>query len=253
MHPPVPEDPPAAAWGYGPPPPPPPPPGYQPAPYSKPQLPAPPAHRNTGLIVGLAIASVVALAGVVAALLLALGGSEEPVQAEKAAALAPAQTVVTQVIRERSRSRSSGSSTRSRSRSSAPAVTPVTRSASRDRDTSVATVTDTQRRSAAENAVRRHWSLIESGQYSAAFALLASSATTASAGTWVQEHVEDDLSSADLSVSASLTSPTSARVDVLRLRTVANSGCFTWTGSYDVGKIGGVWKITKANLTRSGC
>ena len=251
------EAPATAQWSYGPPPPPmpPAPPGYQQAPYPVPQ-PAPAGGRNTGLIIGLVVASVVALAGVAAALLLALGGGDDdPVAARNAAATTPAQTVVTQIIRPRS---TSPSRTRDRNRSSNSSgsrtpIAPVAANETPERSNVASTVTDAQRRSAAESAVERHWSLIESGQYSAAFNLLASSATTASESTWVQEHVEDDLTSADISVSASLTSSTTARVDVLRLRTMAESGCFTWSGSYDVAKLGGTWKITKANLTRSSC
>jgi hypothetical protein len=199
------------------------------------------------------VASVVALAGIVAALLLTLGGrDEQPVQA--AVVTQAAQPTVT-VIRERTTTTRSDSTRRRRaisgSSSARSSFTPPT-SSPRNRSS---TLTDTSLRAAAENAVRRHWRLIESGSYDAAFDLLASSATSASRSTWVSEHVQDDLTSADLSVSATLTSPTTARVNVLRLRTVANSGCFTWTGSYDVAKIGGPWRISKANLERSdsGC
>ena len=245
-------DPAPIAWGYGEQPPMPPMPPMPPV-YQHPAYPAPPpSGRNTPLIVGLVIASITALAGVAAALLIALGNDgEAPVRAENAAATTPAQTVVTQIVRERSRRRDSSDgssrsgSSRQGSSSPAPSSPPASSASSG--------ATDGQRRAAAENAVRRHWSLIESGQYSAAFSLLASSATTASESTWVSEHAEDALTEADLSVSASLTSPTTARVDVLSLRTVANSGCFTWTGSYDVAKSGGAWKIAKANLTRSDC
>lgn len=253
--PPASEEPATARWSYGPPLPPPPPaapPVYPPPPVYP--APAPSGGHNTGLVVGLVIASVVALAGVAAAVMLAVSAGGDGVETSNAAATTPAQTVVTQVIRERSTPRRSGSE-RARSRSASRSVQPLSgpSNSSPKRERAVNRVTDAQRRAAAESAVRRHWALIESGQYSSAFNLLASSASTASQSAWIAEHEEDDLSSADVSVSASLTSPTTARVNVLRLRTVANSGCFTWAGSYDVAKLGGTWRITKANLSRSPC
>jgi hypothetical protein len=34
---------------------------------------------------------------------------------------------------------------------------------------------------------------------------------------------------------------------------MAASGCFTWTGSYDLQRIGGVWRIAGSHLERRPC
>lgn len=239
--------PPQTAWGYGPPPGGPPP-GYAPAPYQ----PAQPPERRSGAgpLVALAIACVVALAGIGAAILVAVGGGgDEPVQATNAAQTAP-RTVTeyrdppraTPRRQEQTRPRRQPPSAPSGTPASPPpAVTPVARQRSTPR---------VAEKAAVENTVERHWQLIESGQYDAAFDTLAIPQSRAG---WVAEHQKDSLSSVDVAVSATVHSSTSATAQILTLRTVANSGCFTWSGSYDMTKSGGSWKISKSNLSRSPC
>ena len=245
--------PPPPGWGYGPPAGGPPP-GFAPAPYQ----PAPPPARRGGgaTVVALVVASIVALAGVAAAVLIAVGGSgDDPVQATNAAQTEPRTvTEFRDPPREprrqtprRSRPRSNGTAPRQSNPTPRSTPTPI------PTPTSTASTPSTPRlaeRAAVENTVERHWQLIESGQYDAAFDSLMIPQSRAG---WVAEHEKDALSDVDVSVSATVHSSTSATAQILNLRTVANSGCFTWTGSYDMTKSGGDWKISKSNLSRSAC
>ncbi|MDX8152100.1 hypothetical protein SK069_10885 [Patulibacter brassicae] len=102
-------------------------------------------------------------------------------------------------------------------------------------------------------AIRRHWSMIEAGRYEEAYALLGPNLQT-SMPRWVAEHRADALSSASLTLGTpDIRSSTRASVPVLSMRTVANSGCYRWSGSYDMVRVGGVWRIDRSTLTRSAC
>jgi hypothetical protein len=117
------------------------------------------------------------------------------------------------------------------------------------------TVNSVSEGAAVQNAVERHWSLIESGNYAGAYDLFAPAmqARFARSG-WISSEEQDDLTSEDVSVDPTMTSPTSATATIVSMRTDSEaSGCHTWSGSYDLQKIDGDWRISKSNLVRGSC
>lgn len=236
--------PPAAPGAYGPPAPPPPPPPYGTVVY---QSPPPPSGHNAATYVALGVASVIAVAAVAVAIVLASsggGGEPQPIGAAQVATTPPTVTIVREPP---ARTRTS---TGRSSASSGGFVAPTTPRSTRRSSTSSPRLSASAA-AEAENAVERHWRLIESGNYAAAYDLLAPG--TQSRGPWIAEHVKDALSDVDLNVDATVNSSTSATVRVLHLRTVANSGCNEWTGFYDMAKISGTWRIQKAKISNTPC
>jgi hypothetical protein len=251
---------PTAAWdtqAYAAPPAPPvgPPPGVY-MPYPQPPQQPPPSTGNRGLIVGLAGALAVAVAGIVAAVLLTSGGTDNtPTVAAAAAAAtqqaaAPTRTVVT-IVEKAAKSKSTSSSTSTEKSSS---LRSPNRNVSR-RSTSSAGATASSasvERVAVAQVVRAHWSNIESGNYAAAFSALAPG--TQSQSSWISAHEQDGLTSASISLGTpTMTSATTATVPVLSLRTNAASGCNIWSGHYEMVNVGGSWKINKAKISNSSC
>jgi hypothetical protein len=106
-----------------------------------------------------------------------------------------------------------------------------------------------------ERAVSTHWSLLVAGSYDQAYDALApafKAEVPREAWTHVQE--QDELSAAEVETRAELgPSGDAARAEVMAMRTVATSGCFTWTGSYDLQRVDGAWRIAGSHLTRSPC
>ena len=106
-----------------------------------------------------------------------------------------------------------------------------------------------------ERAVTLHWSLIEQGRYRLAYEALAPGlqARIPRAG-WIRAQRQDRLTDVSLEHTAELgPEPGTARVAVASMRTEANSGCFTWTGAYELQLIDGVWRISGSKLTRRPC
>ena len=101
------------------------------------------------------------------------------------------------------------------------------------------------------SVVQAHWADIERGDYSAAFGLLAPGSQSES--SWISAHQSDALINASISLGSPSVSGSSATVPVLNLHTVADSGCFNWSGHYEMSKIGGSWRIGKAKISRSSC
>jgi serine/threonine-protein kinase len=108
---------------------------------------------------------------------------------------------------------------------------------------------------AVEAAVRRHWRLIEAGNYGAAFDRFAPELQRAqSRARWIAGQKRDGLYVAQVDVEPAILSPTTATARVVRLRTNASrSGCHTWSGTYELRKIEGAWRISKAALTSRKC
>jgi serine/threonine protein kinase len=104
-------------------------------------------------------------------------------------------------------------------------------------------------------AVQRHWRLLEAGQYGAAFDRFAPALARAQGRSrWIAEMRRDGLENADVEVEPALLSPTTATARVERLRTTAaRSGCHDWSGTYELQKISGAWRISKADLTSRAC
>jgi len=71
---------------------------------------------------------------------------------------------------------------------------------------------------------------------------------------WISAQRRDGLYSAVVDVEPKLTSATTATARVVRLRTnAARSGCHDWSGTYDLRKIAGTWRISTAGLKSRTC
>lgn len=108
---------------------------------------------------------------------------------------------------------------------------------------------------AAEGPTRmldRHFADIRDGKLRRAYADLGGRATGASEGAWIKAQREDGLYSYDLDVSADI-SGSSATARIVRFRTEASgSGCYEWSGSWQLERIRGRWHIVKSGLDRGG-
>ena len=104
-------------------------------------------------------------------------------------------------------------------------------------------------------AVQRHWRLIEAGRYGAAFDRFAPELQRAqSRARWIAGQRRDGLYAAEVDVAPAILSPTTATARVVRLRTnAARTGCHNWSGTYELRRIAGAWRISKAALTSRKC
>jgi serine/threonine protein kinase len=104
-------------------------------------------------------------------------------------------------------------------------------------------------------AVRRHWQLIEAGRYGAAYDRFAPALQRAqNRSRWIAQQRRDGLYAAEVDVEPSILSSSSATARVVRLRTnAARTGCHEWSGTYQLQKISGSWRISKADLTSRRC
>jgi hypothetical protein len=121
--------------------------------------------------------------------------------------------------------------------------------------TPTATATPVDPAGDVERAVEEHWSLILAGRYEDAYETFAPTfqARNDRAG-WIQAREEDGLSSVEVESHAQVDpSGSTAHTAVVAMRTVATSGCFTWTGSYGLQLVEGAWRIADSNLTRQPC
>lgn len=106
-----------------------------------------------------------------------------------------------------------------------------------------------------EQAVTRHWALLEQGRYADAYAALSPRMQARIPRVaWLRAQRQDRLTDVSVQPRAELgPSPTTARATVQGMRTEASSGCFTWTGAYQLERIDGVWRIAGSKLTRREC
>jgi hypothetical protein len=227
--------------------PPAPPAGPPPVGYLYPQQPQPPSGNNKGLIIGLSAALLVALAGVLVAVLLVAGGSDNT---PTVAAVGPTTSVPAPVSRVTTVIKTVHAKARKRAKKPSSFSSPPS-SRSTPIHRTVASASSATDKAEIRNVVEAHWADIERGNYSAAFGLLAPGSQSKS--SWISEHQADALTSASISVGNPTVSGSSATVPVLNLHTVADSGCFNWSGSYEMSKIGGSWRIGKAKISRSSC
>ena len=104
-----------------------------------------------------------------------------------------------------------------------------------------------------ERAVQRHWQLIEAGNYARAYDRFAPELQPGRE-RWIAAMERDGLRTVDLEVDPEVVSETRATARVVRLRTTAaRSGCNDWSGTYELRRIGGAWRISKADLERRTC
>jgi hypothetical protein len=101
--------------------------------------------------------------------------------------------------------------------------------------------------------VDRHWSLINAGDFTSAFALFVPG-SQGSESSWVAAHQQEAPISASVSLGdPTFNSATDATVPLLSLHTMSSDGCANWTGSYDVQKVNRQWLIGHANLQKQSC
>jgi Protein kinase domain len=106
---------------------------------------------------------------------------------------------------------------------------------------------------AIEQAVQRHWELLETGDYGAAYDRLAPELQRGRE-RWIAAQERDGLFSAVVRVDPELISDDTGTALILRLETDAEaSGCHTWDGVYGLRKIGGAWRLASAALTQGEC
>ena len=208
----------------------------------------PPKRGRTGLIVAGVIAIVLLLVGAAAAVVLTVSGSDKGAKADSVAATSAAVTqntvTVTKTLPSTSKSSTSKKSTttkRSSAKAQAPAV-PTPNVAQRA----------TLARAQIKAMIRGHFQKIVDGNYTSAYNDLAPSASTASESSWIQQIRDDGLYSFNVNVAPQLTSTTSGVANILNFHTEASaSGCKDWSGSWSVVRNGGVWKISKSNLSQT--
>jgi hypothetical protein len=193
----------------------------------------PPSGNNKGLIIGLSAALLVAIAGGLVAVLLAAGGSDNTptVNTPTVAAAVPTASVPEPA--------------------ESNVTTVIKTEHAKAKKTSSSSVSSTTDKAEIRNVVHAHWADIERGSYNAAFRLLAPGSQSKS--SWISAHESDALTSASISLGRPTITGSSATVPVLSLHTVADSGCFNWSGHYEMRKIGGSWRIGKAKISRSSC
>jgi hypothetical protein len=108
---------------------------------------------------------------------------------------------------------------------------------------------------AVQQAIRRHWRTIANGNYATAYDRFAPNLQNAEARVrWIRAQRRDGLIDFDLEVDPEITSATTATARVVRLRTNATgSGCHLWSGTYELRRIDGTWRISKAGLKSRKC
>lgn len=211
-----------------------------------------PRGTNTGLIVGLVAAGFLAVGVIAAVILLATGSSSGraptiTTTASASVAITPSPVTAT---------RTSGTSLvtpprpRKQTRTAVPARPTTTTTAA----PVVPAPTGPADIEAARQVVMNHWSFINSGNFSAAFALFVPG-SQGSESSWVSAHQQEAPISASVSTGTpTFSDSTDANVPLLSLQTTdATDGCSAWAGSYDVQKADGQWLISKANLQKQSC
>jgi hypothetical protein len=225
--------------------------------YPQPAYPAPePAGRNTGLLVGLVLAAVLALGAIVAVVLVASGGGGgQGVTLSNASAGSAAPSA------PGGNASGAGSAQGSSAGAGVPAQGSAAVSPALAHTAPAATASAAATPSAAAGspaaAVQQHWQLIGQGNYEAAFALFTPS-YQAQLGhdTWVGDKRQDQPTVSGLVVGTpQITSSNTATVQLVSLHTVGREtpNCHNWTGSYDLTKSIGSWLINQANLASTTC
>ncbi|HXM54893.1 MAG TPA: zinc ribbon domain-containing protein [Candidatus Dormibacteraeota bacterium] len=109
-------------------------------------------------------------------------------------------------------------------------------------------------------ALQAHWDLIRAHRFEEAYAYLGPDLAEGESA-WVSSHQQDGIADVRYAFRVRDVSGDTATVDVLTLRTVAQSavsasnpsGCFSWTGSYVLTRLGGRWLIDRANIHSGPC
>lgn len=107
-----------------------------------------------------------------------------------------------------------------------------------------------------EQALQAHFGRLVAGNYTGAYADLTPAEGEAIGGeeAWTSAQSEDGLKHFELTVDVSMHGPHAATAEIVYFATHAyESGCHTWTGSWEMVKQYGRWLIAAADLERGSC
>jgi hypothetical protein len=102
------------------------------------------------------------------------------------------------------------------------------------------------------DTIQHHFSLISEHNFSAAYALLAPSLQTGESA-WVASHREDGIYKVNVAVDAKLNSADSATATIVNMTTLDAHGCKSWSGSWNLERLAGQWRISESNISSSPC
>jgi ribosomal protein L40E len=105
---------------------------------------------------------------------------------------------------------------------------------------------------AVESTIHQEFALITEHKFSAAYALLAPSLQSGEAG-WVASHRENGIYNVSVATNATINSDDSATASIVKMRTLDGEGCKNWTGSWNLIRIDGQWRISEANISPGSC
>ncbi len=147
---------------------------------------------------------------------------------------------------------SGGSSSSTSSSTTAPAISTT---ASYQSSSTTTTTPGSQRASLGPlQTVEHYWRAIASQNFEAAYRDLVPGAVSQSESTFVSQEQQSQIQSAKFSGSLTSASKTAATVAVDSLTTTDGQyGCRTWTGSYQMTRLNGRWRIARASITPSPC
>ena len=137
--------------------------------------------------------------------------------------------------------------------SSTPAAGDSTAPASSE---SLSTTTAASRRASPGplQTVERYWRAIASHKFEAAYRDLTAGSNSQSEATFVSAEHQSQIQSANFSGSVTAASGTAATITVDSLTTTDGLyGCRTWSGSYQLIRVGGRWQIARASISPSPC
>ncbi len=202
--------------------------------------------RRPGWIVGGVLAAVLAIAGIgVGIYLIASGGSSGQTRLLATPVVTAASASANQA--PASSARPAASAHRATSQSPPPPVSTPALTAPVRR-----TIAPSSETRAVADTIQRHFSLIGEHHFSAAYALLAPSLQTGES-SWVAAHREDGIYKVNVAVDASLSSPDSATARIVKMTTLDGHGCKSWSGSWNLTKISGSWRISESNISSTPC
>lgn len=102
--------------------------------------------------------------------------------------------------------------------------------------------------------VEHYWRAIAGQNFQVAYRDLAPGAVPQSETTFVSQEQQTKIGSANFSGSLTSASKTAATVAVTSLTTTDGQfGCRTWSGSYQLTRLNGRWRIARASITPSPC
>jgi hypothetical protein len=209
--------------------------------------------RSSPWLIGGVTAAVLAIGGIgVGIVLAASGGSSAQTQLVATPVVAGTATTAAKASPS-ARPISSSNHHHSAPPASLPSTSePSIASTSRPEQTPRATISGQVERESVEGTIRQEFALITEHKFSAAYALLAPSLQTGEAG-WVASHRENGIYNVSVETTATINSPDSATASITKMRTLDGEGCKNWTGSWNLIKLDGEWRIGEANISPGSC